>query len=225
VWHGERVCASASPRRGPSPGTAPRVVHASVRSPAMPSTLVVMLPVCHAWVLHPLQVGSACQPLQLALRCDIIYTTRFRNSLAETDQGIHRHPGHGWSRWMQRGARGASRARVGPRIPALGPGPPQAPPWSGPGGAHEAARPSRASRWGRCHPHHAIEPTAARVLGWRCSMRMSPSPLTPTPALQALLHSDIPAVQQAARLALRGGRLPGERSCFQRGQENEAVVH
>jgi hypothetical protein len=38
-------------------------------------------------------------------------------------------------------------------------------------------------------------------------MRMSPSPLTPTPALQTLLHSDSPAVQQAARLALRGGRL------------------
>ena len=42
-------------------------------------------------------------------------------------------------------------------------------------------------------------------------MRMSPSPLTPTPALQALLHSDMPAVQQAARLALRGGRLPRAR--------------
>jgi hypothetical protein len=53
------------------PGTAPRVVHASVRSPAMPSTLVVMLPVCHAWALHQLQVYAACQLLRLALRCDM----------------------------------------------------------------------------------------------------------------------------------------------------------
>jgi hypothetical protein len=37
---------------------------------------------------------------------------------------------------------------------------------------------------------------------------MSGSHLTPSPALQALLHSDIPAVRQAARLAMRGRRLP-----------------
>ena len=36
---------------------------------------------------------------------------------------------------------------------------------------------------------------------------MSGSHRTPSPALQALLHSDIPAVRQA-RLAMRGGRLP-----------------
>jgi hypothetical protein len=40
---------------------------------------------------------------------------------------------------------------------------------------------------------------------------MSGSHLTPSPALQALLHSDIPAVRQAARLAMRGGRLPSAR--------------
>ena len=40
---------------------------------------------------------------------------------------------------------------------------------------------------------------------------MSGSHLTPSPALQALLHSDIPAVRQAARLAMRGGRLPRAR--------------
>ncbi len=48
-------------------------------------------------------------------------------------------------------------------------------------------------------------------MGWRCVQRMSGSHLTPSPALQALLHSDIPAVQQAARLAMRGGRLPRAR--------------
>ena len=42
-------------------------------------------------------------------------------------------------------------------------------------------------------------------------MRMPSPHLTPTPALPPLLHSDIPAVQQAARLALRGGRLPRAR--------------